>query len=1546
MSAAKQQLVDIKLLKTLIPLSDLDEISLGRLEGNYIVENLEAGTQLFAQGERDKRTYYLLAGQVTLHFISGLEKVLSAEMTHARRAIVPEKPRTATAIAKTPITVLSFESQMLDDLMSWNQHGYEVSDLDNENDNDWMSLFLQSKVFLKLPAQNIQALMMRMEEITVRAGQAIIRQGDDDGYYYILKRGRCRVTRRFSPQDDEVVIAELSVGSGFGEEAILTHNRRGATVTMIESGCLMRLSRNDFTRLLVEPLINTVKYEDVSNNPQVVFLDVRSYDDFVEDGISKSQNINIAELRPKIALLESNKRYVIVSNTGSRAAAATFLLCQQGIDAVVLEHGLSGLPADVQRGNASAPRGDEIPLVDNVVKFTKPANTAPAAPTGPQVIDPEQAMQDPRVQAMFSKAKRRVQHEAQRAQMAEEARIKAEQEAQRLKQEAEQARLQVEEAQRQVELAAHQSAEAARLEVKKEAARLREMELGAKQAEMEEAVRQAEQEASRAHDAEMARRLAEEEINRLKQEMQQALEQAQEEAKKSAEAMRLMAEQQARKEREEAEQRAAEEARRAQQAEQEIARLKHEAEVTRRQLEQQAKIAADQARSAAEQDAARKQTEELARAQKEAEDILRRAEEEAARAHAAELARQQAEAEIERLRLEAQAAKQTADAVRIAAEQEAARIRAEETAKKQHEMEQAAQKAAELARQQAEKEIEAIKRQAEQERLRLEEQAIRAAEMARTEAVNEAQLKADAEAQRALQAEQARLQAEQEIARLKAEAESARKQIEEQLSSEVARSEIEHEVARARAEELANKQAEIEDMAQKAEEDAQRARAAEEARLKAEAEIERLRLEVEAARKNVLHNATDNFDTRQDNSVVQVLEQKQHEMEEVARRAKAEAERALAAEKSRLDAQAEIERLREEVAVATLQAQAQLSRDAERAIAEEEAIRQRAAVLANKEAEIQAAIQRAEIENARASDAELAHQQALSEIERLRATEVAHQQALEEIDRLKAEAGMALVHAQQQVKANIAEAKEKAKMQVDMAALKVQAEKQRAEQAERARRAAEQEIARLKAEAEQQRLQSEQVIQESIKAAKRQLDKKLLKLRAAEKARKTMDKQRKTTDIDLSRKVKTDAPAQSNWKRPSNVVDGAPLVDILPDAVAADTGIENTESDFAEESAWVSDKVMWETTLGVRDDATVDKLIRSREGQSQSSVHNIPQSQQSQEQTQQQLEKAKFTARDTNPYVNTQRLDEVFRKPVRNKFRKIALAVCVCISLGTAGYYWSLDDADKTAMDSTINNYLSKSPAIHDFTDNMKDKISDLSKKAKESINSINREPATGMAGAQQDQVSEPATSTSVTGTTATSTTAVKNKESVVKVQDEPVTIKPEVVEPPKPALSIEERVKLKMEQSEKALKARIERKREREKAKEEALQIQKQQSSTTPVAPDPMPQNTILPATPEPVQPVVSEQSGLDQSVRSQAAIPPLVDVNVSNREAAAITVSQEEGSNHESQQVNSQQTTAASIEANAGIQSAGVEQQSPGQNDVSPDNSKTQVLSPELGQ
>lgn len=534
---AAQKRLNKKFLNTIVPFKHMNAAGINRLAGNYIIENYNVGNTLFKQGDHGSQTYFLLSGKLTLRFVNGVEKLLDTRSNHARGPLVPEQPRQATAIAASPVEILKIDSELLDDLVYHHTaRDYKVTELEVEDANDWMVKFLQSKVFLKLPAKNIQALMMRLEELPVSASQIIIRQGDDDGFYYIVKDGRCKVTRHHTPHGREMELAILTAGSGFGEEAIISNNRRGATVTMLTDGCLMRLSRSDFTSLLVEPLLVDSEYADVFDKEDYVFLDVRPYDDYIQDGIANSLNISLTAMRSKLHTLDHKKIYVICSNTGSRAAAAAFLLSQQGLTTMVLSHGLAAIPAEVKRGNSITLDADRIPLVDNVVSFVPlgskdPGRTNANPRRKTAIADAAQAVADPQLQALFSRAKQRLQQEAARVLEADDARKLAEYEAERHKVEAElahiqaeQAHIQAEQAKRQMLAATQQSVERARLEAAREAAKLREIELGCKQAEMAEVIRQTEKkaakklqkEAKRAEIAERARNKAELEIQRLK----------------------------------------------------------------------------------------------------------------------------------------------------------------------------------------------------------------------------------------------------------------------------------------------------------------------------------------------------------------------------------------------------------------------------------------------------------------------------------------------------------------------------------------------------------------------------------------------------------------------------------------------------------------------------------------------------------------------------------------------------------------------------------------------------------------------------------------------------------------------------------------------------------------------------------------------------------------------------------------------------------------------------------------------------------------------
>jgi rhodanese-related sulfurtransferase len=192
---------------------------------------------------------------------------------------------------------------------------------------------------------------MRMESVHFKPGEIIIKQDDPGDYFYIIKEGRCLVTRATPANPKGVKLATLSVGDSFGEEALIAESRRNATVTMLSDGHLMRLNKDDFNSLLNEPLLNWVNYAEAKKiiDEGGLWLDVRLPDEHKSKHIKGSINIPLIFLRMKANSLDKTKKYVIYCDTGRRSSAAAFLLNEKDINSCVLKDGVDTAdPLDIQ----------------------------------------------------------------------------------------------------------------------------------------------------------------------------------------------------------------------------------------------------------------------------------------------------------------------------------------------------------------------------------------------------------------------------------------------------------------------------------------------------------------------------------------------------------------------------------------------------------------------------------------------------------------------------------------------------------------------------------------------------------------------------------------------------------------------------------------------------------------------------------------------------------------------------------------------------------------------------------------------------------------------------------------------------------------------------------------------------------------------------------------------------------------------------------------------------------------------------------------------
>ena len=335
------------LLKTLVPINSLTPENFRELASQAVIERLPAGSQLFKQGDHDSLSIYLLSGEVDLSSANtNLSLHVAAGTDEARYALAQLKPRQYTGTAKTPVTIARVDGHLLDRLLTWDQTtGYEVTEFDGSQDTEWMMRMLRGATFQQLPPSNINALFARFAPVEVKAGQAIIRQGEPGKYYYIIKTGKVSVSRKADKTGKVSLLAQLGDGDGFGEEALLSGAPRNASVVMLTDGVLMQLTRKDFDELMREPLVKWVTLDEARAQAQAGarLLDVRTEDEYRNGTIKGSVNMPLYLLRLKAASLDPKSHYIVFCQTGSRSCAAAFLLSQRGFEVSVLRSGLGGL---------------------------------------------------------------------------------------------------------------------------------------------------------------------------------------------------------------------------------------------------------------------------------------------------------------------------------------------------------------------------------------------------------------------------------------------------------------------------------------------------------------------------------------------------------------------------------------------------------------------------------------------------------------------------------------------------------------------------------------------------------------------------------------------------------------------------------------------------------------------------------------------------------------------------------------------------------------------------------------------------------------------------------------------------------------------------------------------------------------------------------------------------------------------------------------------------------------------------------------------------
>ena len=306
---------------------------------------------------------YLIKGDLGLRLKDG-NKVILRGGTEAAKHAVNANPRVLDTIALTSVEIIRIDLDLLDIMMTWDQlSGDETVGASSKrattkvhqpqtklmrSAGDWMndtgvfSAFnLQSGVFSRLPPANIEEMFKRMVSITATAGQVMIQQGAEGDYYYLIQSGIAEVSRVVDVSQPPLILAELREGHAFGEEALVSDNKRNATVTMNTDGELLRLNKQDFVELLKAPLINQVTMAEAMARVAHggIWADVRLPSEYSYEHINGAINLPLNEIRQLSRDLDKTKTYVLYCQTGRRSSAAAFILAEMGYQVLVLDGG-------------------------------------------------------------------------------------------------------------------------------------------------------------------------------------------------------------------------------------------------------------------------------------------------------------------------------------------------------------------------------------------------------------------------------------------------------------------------------------------------------------------------------------------------------------------------------------------------------------------------------------------------------------------------------------------------------------------------------------------------------------------------------------------------------------------------------------------------------------------------------------------------------------------------------------------------------------------------------------------------------------------------------------------------------------------------------------------------------------------------------------------------------------------------------------------------------------------------------------------------------
>jgi len=229
----KETMETNKLMRNLAP-SDRQALQLA-----FYIKEFKTGEVIIKQGDPGDLFYIVKSGECDIS-VESVGSVMKASrgVAFGELALLHNAPRAATVTAESDVVTFAL------DMLSFKAILMGKSQQDQ---SDYVSFLNTVELLQPLCDADKQTMASALQERQYPAGKNIICEGDEGNEFYLIRSGEVKCTKIGSSEE---VSRRLKRGDFFGELALISSDKRAATVTTVTDTTVLALSRTVFERVL------------------------------------------------------------------------------------------------------------------------------------------------------------------------------------------------------------------------------------------------------------------------------------------------------------------------------------------------------------------------------------------------------------------------------------------------------------------------------------------------------------------------------------------------------------------------------------------------------------------------------------------------------------------------------------------------------------------------------------------------------------------------------------------------------------------------------------------------------------------------------------------------------------------------------------------------------------------------------------------------------------------------------------------------------------------------------------------------------------------------------------------------------------------------------------------------------------------------------------------------------------------------------------------------------------------------------------------------